>query len=413
MQRVPVPLLIRIFRIAAITEAITWLGLLASMYEKYIADTRIGRAADLRDAARVCVPGLRARRVPRARGVQVDAPDDGARPRRVGPAARDRAVRALGIPPLPRALGPSPRSGSSARREAPIPRHRPRWGVDEGGRVFSKRIRVSPGDGRGARRARIRRQRHVARAGRRDEDRQAHQRVARSSAARFRATAWSRAASRATGSRRNSITGKQINEKTLATVPSAAQRRPASRSRTERPMRSAPPMPTTRSRSAARLPPATSASPARTIPSGTTVTGAFGIGANVTAAVTVAIVPPTLRPGTPTAATAAPRSRATSGRSCSCRARRPPTSATPRSTSRTPGTVDVDPSCTGTPHAPTAPAGKVCLYLVEQSGSRHGRRRPGDPRARGKPRRIRRARHQRGARRDRRVRHLGVHRPVI
>ena len=35
----PVPLLIRIFRIAAITEAITWLGLLASMYEKYIADT--------------------------------------------------------------------------------------------------------------------------------------------------------------------------------------------------------------------------------------------------------------------------------------------------------------------------------------------------------------------------------------
>ena len=33
------PLLIRIFRIAAITEAITWVGLLASMYEKYIADS--------------------------------------------------------------------------------------------------------------------------------------------------------------------------------------------------------------------------------------------------------------------------------------------------------------------------------------------------------------------------------------
>ncbi|MDX6597123.1 MAG: hypothetical protein QOE87_1010 [Gaiellales bacterium] len=32
-------LLIRIFRICAITEAITWLGLLFSMYEKYIADT--------------------------------------------------------------------------------------------------------------------------------------------------------------------------------------------------------------------------------------------------------------------------------------------------------------------------------------------------------------------------------------
>ncbi len=32
-------LLIRIFRICAITEAITWVGLLYSMYEKYIADT--------------------------------------------------------------------------------------------------------------------------------------------------------------------------------------------------------------------------------------------------------------------------------------------------------------------------------------------------------------------------------------
>jgi integral membrane protein len=31
-------ILIRIFRICAITEAITWIGLLASMYEKYIAD---------------------------------------------------------------------------------------------------------------------------------------------------------------------------------------------------------------------------------------------------------------------------------------------------------------------------------------------------------------------------------------
>ena len=33
-------LLIRIFRICAITEAVTWVGLLYSMYEKYIADTR-------------------------------------------------------------------------------------------------------------------------------------------------------------------------------------------------------------------------------------------------------------------------------------------------------------------------------------------------------------------------------------
>jgi integral membrane protein len=35
-------ILIRIFRIAAITEAITWMGLLASMYEKYIAHQHSG-----------------------------------------------------------------------------------------------------------------------------------------------------------------------------------------------------------------------------------------------------------------------------------------------------------------------------------------------------------------------------------
>ena len=35
----PPVVLIRIFRIAAIIEAITWLGLLASMYDKYIAHT--------------------------------------------------------------------------------------------------------------------------------------------------------------------------------------------------------------------------------------------------------------------------------------------------------------------------------------------------------------------------------------
>ena len=35
-------ILIRIFRICAITEAVTWIGLLASMYEKYIADEHSG-----------------------------------------------------------------------------------------------------------------------------------------------------------------------------------------------------------------------------------------------------------------------------------------------------------------------------------------------------------------------------------
>ena len=84
----------------------------------------------------------------------------------------------------------------------------------------------------------------------------------------------------------NSITGKQINEKTLGTVPSATtgEARHARGSRDERPARDE-----RRQRARARrhrrggLPQLRE----RTIPSGTTVTGAFGIGSNVTSAVTV------------------------------------------------------------------------------------------------------------------------------
>ncbi len=217
----------------------------------------LGRAPDLRDAARVCVPRVRARRVPRARGVQVDAPDDRAGPRRVGPAARDRAVRALGVPPLPRST--DPRSGSSARREAPIPRHMPRWGVDEGGTVFSKRIHVSPAMGVALVALTLRRQRHIARTGRRDEDRQARERD--QDQARLDS-----GQSPGQGRRHGRPDQEQLDHREADQREDARDRaqrgagRTASRSRTGRPMRSARPMPTTRSRSAARLPPATSAS---------------------------------------------------------------------------------------------------------------------------------------------------------
>ena len=61
--------LIRIFRICAIIEAITWIGLLASMYDKYIAHTHTEALHIFGTAARLRVPGVRARRLPRARRV--------------------------------------------------------------------------------------------------------------------------------------------------------------------------------------------------------------------------------------------------------------------------------------------------------------------------------------------------------
>ena len=114
--RVPVPLLIRIFRIAAITEAITWLGLLGSMYEKYIAHSHSAAMQIFGTLHGYAFLAYVLDRVPRARGVQVDAPDDVPRAGGVGAAARYGAVRALGVPALPRALEPLPPGGRSSRR---------------------------------------------------------------------------------------------------------------------------------------------------------------------------------------------------------------------------------------------------------------------------------------------------------
>ncbi len=167
----------------------------------------------------------------------------------------------------------------------------------------------------------------------------------------------------------NSITGKQVNEKTLATVPRAARAdRVTLADRATNAQRA------TNADNALALGGTAAAGylsfASRTIPSGTTVTGAFGIGANVTAAVTVSIVPPTTPDaGTPTTATAA-----TAVASDLRQVVQLPGPASADLSDATvnfanAGTADADPSCTGTAAAPTAPAGKVCLYLSSSPGA--------------------------------------------
>lgn len=142
----------------------------------------------------------------------------------------------------------------------------------------------------------------------------------------------------------NSLTGKQINEATLAKVPSAATADKVQTAATATNAQRA-----TNADNALALGGAAAAGyqtfATRTIPSGVTVTGAFGISSNVT---TLTGTPPTndIRevvqlPGL------APTDL----------------SDTTVNFASAVGPVDVDPACTGTPNAPTAPAGKVCLYL--------------------------------------------------
>jgi hypothetical protein len=138
----------------------------------------------------------------------------------------------------------------------------------------------------------------------------------------------------------NSLTGKQINEGTLATVPNADKAQTAATSTNAQRA--------TNADNALALGGAAAASyltfATRTIPSGVTVTGAFGLSSNVT----TLTAPPTndvrevvQLPGLAPA----------------------DLSDTTVNFANAVGPVDVDPACTGTPNAPTAPAGKVCLYL--------------------------------------------------
>jgi hypothetical protein len=141
----------------------------------------------------------------------------------------------------------------------------------------------------------------------------------------------------------NSLTGKQINEGTLAKVPSAATADKAQTAGTTTNAQRA-----TNADNALALGGVAAAGyrtfATRTIPSGITVTGAFGISSNVTGATTPTndlrevvqlpgLAPADLIDETVNFASAT-------------------------------GPIDVDLSCSGTPNAPTAPAGKVCLYLT-------------------------------------------------
>jgi hypothetical protein len=161
----------------------------------------------------------------------------------------------------------------------------------------------------------------------------------------------------------NSITGKQIDEKTLGPVPSALRAQKVTLAdRATNAQRA------TNADNALSLGGTAAAGylsfASRAIPSGVTVTGAFGIGSNVTANVTVSETPP---PVVPTTTTTAMTSDITQVVQLPGPAPSDLTSATVNFANV--GALDADPTCTGTAVAPSAPAGKVCLYLSDTAGS--------------------------------------------
>ena len=174
----------------------------------------------------------------------------------------------------------------------------------------------------------------------------------------------------------NSITGKQIDEKTLGTVPSATRAQKVTLAdRATNAQRA------TNADNALSLGGTAAAGylsfASRTIPSGVTVTGAFGIGSNVTATVTV---DRERRRPAPITATTAMTSDITQVVPL-------PGPAPSDLTSATVNFANVGPS-TPTPRAP----GRQWLRARPQARSacisghrrhRHARRRRGDPRARG------------------------------
>ncbi len=130
--------------------------------------------------------------------------------------------------------------------------------------------------------------------------------------------------------RADSLTGRQVNEALLGKVPAAAAADTAADAAA------------LGSRPAA----AYATLSARTIPSGTTVSGAFGLSANIATASSVNLRQVVSLPGLAgsdlTDATVNFAAAAAVG--------------------------DADPSCTGTALAPAAPAGRVCLYLSASVG---------------------------------------------
>ena len=166
----------------------------------------------------------------------------------------------------------------------------------------------------------------------------------------------------------NSITGKQINEKTLGTVPSATRaQRVTLADRATNAQRA------TNADNALALGGTAAAGylsfAGRGIPSGTTVTGAFGIGSNVTATVTTTVVDPDdLTPLTPPTATST-TAMTSDIRQVVQLPGTAPADLSNGTVNFAAGGADADPSCSGTATAPTAPAGKVCLYLSSAAGT--------------------------------------------
>lgn len=148
----------------------------------------------------------------------------------------------------------------------------------------------------------------------------------------------------------NSVTGKQIAEKSLSTVPSALNAQNAQvAARATNAQRA------TNADNALSLGGTAAAGyltfASHAIPSGTTVTGAFGISSTVTETVN----PITSNDVTEVVQLPDPASADLTDGSVNFA---PAT-----------GALDADASCVGNASAPTAPAGKVCLYLTSLSGT--------------------------------------------
>jgi hypothetical protein len=161
-----------------------------------------------------------------------------------------------------------------------------------------------------------------------------------------------------------SITGKQINEQTLGNVPSATRaQRVTLADRATNAQRA------TNADNALALGGTAAAGylsfASRSIPSGLTVTGAFGIGSNVTVAVTTTIEPPIAM----TNATSSTAMTSDIRQVVQLPGLAPADLSDGTVNFANPGTEDADPACSGTATAPTAPAGKVCLYLTSAVGA--------------------------------------------
>jgi hypothetical protein len=143
--------------------------------------------------------------------------------------------------------------------------------------------------------------------------------------------------------KKDTLTGKQIDESTLDTVTSAVRAQSAATSTNAQRATNADNALALGGTAAA----AYQTYVAHVIPSGVTVTGAFGIASNVVAGGTVNDLNEVVQlPGLASA----------------------DLSDETVNFANTPPAVDVDFACTGSANAPTAPPGKVCLYLTQAQG---------------------------------------------